>query len=471
MKFGTKIGWILVAFSIVLSVWVLSGVGSSAGDLGSGYTADDTGTILTGFDSAARQAAGLSTTVINDIPGSVTKIAASTFAGNSSITSVVIPDTVKELDAGAFSECDSLNSVTFGGVATIPSQTFNECTQLQTVSLSNSVTEIKSNAFYGCSSLGSISIPKSVVTVDPSAFDECSALNSINVDSDSGNLSSYDGCLYNLSGTILNRCPEGKGQLNLSSSCTQILAGALKNCNSMSSVTIPATVTSIGEQSNWYPDVIYGYTGSEAEKYAQNHGIQFEALDAGDSGNTDNGNTDNSNTDNGNTDNGNTGTDSGSTNSGSTSTSTATSTNDTYYTVSFNLNGGTGSAPQQKVKAHAHALKPSNPTKAGCTFMGWDYGSSAGDLWNFETYTVDFNVTLTAVWKNANGVIDKGTTTTKTGGSSGNGGHVKDSTPTTADGDIDPRYFLSLSFLLVGVAAILYSKRQKTQMIAERRKR
>ena len=151
--------------------------------------------------------------------------------------------------------------------------------------------------------------------------------------------------------------------------------------------------------------------------------------------------------------------------------STTTNTNGTY-TVSFDTNGGTpASYATQTIKAGAYATDPGVPTKSGCTFLGWDYGSPAGDLWNFKTYQVNFNVKLCAVWKNPDGTISKGSSGSTSGGSSGSGGHVKDSTPKTADGDLDPRYFLSLSFLLMGVAAILYSKRRKTQMITDRRNR
>ena len=469
MKLGTKIGWILVAFSIVLSVWVISGFGSKAVQTENDYTVSDAGELI-GYPTIGG---------IIQIPQSiggikVTSIQTGLFSDNVNISTVEMPDSITSMGESVFSGCASLGSVRLSqGLTSIPAKTFYGCTNLSSVSLGNSITNIGSQAFYQ-SGITSITIPRSVAGIASDAFDLCPALISINVDAGNGNWSSYDGCLYNVGGTILNRCPEGKAELNLASTCTKINTDALKNCNNMSSVTIPANVEVL-DQSNWTPDVIYCYSGSSAHLYAQSKGLNYELLDAtednSNSGNTDSGNTDTGNTDTGNTDSGNTGTTDASSSSTSTTTNTGTSTSATNYTVKFNLNGGTGNSTTQTVAAGGHATNPGNPTKNGCTFMGWDYGSAAGDLWNFETYTVDFNVSLTAVWKNADGSIDKGTKTTKTGGSSGNGGHVKDSTPKTADGDIDPRYFLSFSFLLVGIAAILYSKRQKTQMIAERRNR
>ncbi len=516
MKFGTKIGWILVAFSIVLSVWVISGIGSKADTTdANGFVTDDTGKTLTGYTGV-----GGSIT----IPGTVTSIASNAFVDQEGIISVTMPDTVTSLGTGVFSGCSGMQSITLSGkVTSIPDQTFYECYSLAGVDLSN-ITYIGNNAFKGVN-ISDITLPANLGPFATNCFDEVPSLQNITVDASNKQWSSYAGCLYNNNQTILTRCPEGKGSIELAPSCVEIAADAFKNCN-MAEVTIPATVTKIREQSDWNPTVIYGYTGSAAETYAMNHGIHFEALGTGDGGGGSGGGSDQSTyyTVTFDVNGGNETISSQSVKSGEYATKPTDPTKTGYsfvgwyngdtawdftsnavmsnitltaqwkqngdggqtpgdpdkptptpggttYTVSFNLNGGTGNSTTQTVKAGEKATNPGNPTKKNCTFMGWSYGSSAGDMWNFETYTVNFNVTLTAVWKNANGSIDRGTTTGGTGGSSGNGGHVKDTTPKTADGDLDPRYFLSLSFLLVGVAAILYSKRQKTEMIAERRHR
>ena len=445
MKLGTKIGWILVACSIVLSVWVITGLGSKADQTENGFTVSDTG-VLTAYPTGS---------ITVDIPSSiggvnVTSINEALFKNDTTVNTVIIPDSVTSMGNYTFLGCTNLSSVTLSGnLQAIPQQAFYGCSKLAAIDL-KSVNNIGSQAFYG-TGLTTVTLPAGTVGVSTDAFDNCPSLTSISSDG-TGNFSSYDGCLYNKGGSILIRCPEGKTTIDLASTCTSIGDGALNN-SKVTEITIPRAVNAIGTQSNWTPSIIYGYTGTAAQTYAKsrvNDGVEFRALDAAD---PDEG--------------GDTDTD---TSTDSTTTDSSTTTG-TYYTVSFNLNGGSGTSTQQKVLAGGHATNPGDPTKQGCTFMGWDYGSAAGDLWNFATYTVNGNVNLTAVWKNPDGSIDKGTKTTKSGGSSGSGGHVKDSTPKTADGDLDPRYFLSLSFLLVGVAAILYSKRQKMQMIADRRNR
>lgn len=64
------------------------------------------------------------------------------------------------------------------------------------------------------------------------------------------------------------------------------------------------------------------------------------------------------------------------------------------YTVSFELNGGTGTAPEQQVPNGGKATDPGNPTRDDHTFAGW---YNDGTLWDFNTVVTD-NMTLTAKW-------------------------------------------------------------------------
>ena len=78
----------------------------------------------------------------------VTYIDDSAFQNCTSLTSVTIPNSVKEIGAFAFLNCTSLTSVT------IP----------------ESVKEIRDGAFYNCTSLTSVTIPSSVTEIQGSAF-------------------------------------------------------------------------------------------------------------------------------------------------------------------------------------------------------------------------------------------------------------------------------------------------------------
>ena len=106
------------------------------------------------------------------IPNSVTSIGDWTFYGCSGLTSVTIPNSVTEIGYGAFCDCSGLTSVTIpNSVTSIGDGAFDGCRGLTSVTIPNSVTEIGKVAFYKCSGLTSITIGNSVTSIGHSAFD------------------------------------------------------------------------------------------------------------------------------------------------------------------------------------------------------------------------------------------------------------------------------------------------------------
>ena len=90
------------------------------------------------------------------------------------------------------------------------------------------------------------------------------------------------------------------------------------------------------------------------------------------------------------------------------------------YTVSFNLNGGTGTAPAVVTadKGQPVTLPAAvDATKAGYVFAGWSTSQSAIEPDAFHSAPVLCNMTLYAVWKQA--VSDKVTVTYRPGFASG----------------------------------------------------
>ncbi|MBQ4587290.1 MAG: leucine-rich repeat protein, partial [Clostridia bacterium] len=67
---------------------------------------------------------------------------------------------------------------------------------------------------------------------------------------------------------------------------------------------------------------------------------------------------------------------------------------ETYYTVTFNTNGG-GVINSQYVAEGKKVSAPQAPTKTGCVFDGWYYGD---ERWLFDIYPITGNITLTARW-------------------------------------------------------------------------
>lgn len=292
MKIGTKIGWALVALSIILTVWVIVGGSSDADKPEGDFTVSDDGTVAISYNGPGGAVS---------IPDGVVTINDGIFKNNTNITSVTMPDTVTSLGADFCSGCTQLQSVSISGnVSSIPANAFRECSGLVSVSLP-SVSSIGSNAFYGCSTLSSITIPASCTSIAlPSAFSGCTNLSEISVASGNPNYSSSDGCLYNGAKTRLVLVPAGKSSVSIAGSCTTIGSGSFSGANYVTSltvpsnvttieegafsnsgvktITIPASVTSIGAQSGWAPSTIYGYADSAAETYAKNNSIPFVVI-------------------------------------------------------------------------------------------------------------------------------------------------------------------------------------------------
>ena len=99
----------------------------------------------------------------------------------------------------------------------------------------------------------------------------------------------------------------------------------------------------------------------------------------------------------------------------------------TYYTVSYNANGGSGApSSQKKYKDQKLTLSSTRPTRTGHTFLGWSTSSSAtaATYTAGGSYTSNSNTTLYAVWKpdtytvtfNANGGTGAPGSQTKTYG-------------------------------------------------------
>lgn len=104
-------------------------------------------------------------------------------------TSLYIPSSVIEIAYCAFYYWKNLSKVTFGSnsqLTTIDTEAFNDCIELTSISLPNSLKTIGEEAFANTIKLKSITIPSSVDNMDDSCFKD-SGLTNINCDMNSIN--------------------------------------------------------------------------------------------------------------------------------------------------------------------------------------------------------------------------------------------------------------------------------------------
>ena len=130
------------------------------------------------------------------------------------------------------------SSVTYNdviyNVTSIGDGAFCMCSQLISVSISNSVTNIGSMAFRKCNKLVNVTIPNSVTSIGSGAFELCSKLTSIEIPSSVTTIESWTFCYTGLTSIDI---PKG---------ITSIENYAFRYSSDLTSLTIPSSVTNIG---------------------------------------------------------------------------------------------------------------------------------------------------------------------------------------------------------------------------------
>ena len=120
-----------------------------------------------------------------DIPGKiegypVTSIGAFAFSNCDSLTSITMTNNVTNIGDYAFQNCISLTFVTISNQLTrISYGAFSNCDSLVSTTIPDSVTGIETEAFYSCDSLASITIGKGVTRIGYNAFLKCDSLKEI----------------------------------------------------------------------------------------------------------------------------------------------------------------------------------------------------------------------------------------------------------------------------------------------------
>ena len=203
----------------------------------------------------------------------VTSIAESGFYLNEDITEVTIPNTVTSIGNSAFYYCSSLASFSVpGSVTTIGSTVFDFCS-IPTFTFEASNSAITCNSLIPCTdhlylcrdiikdgaltdgNVKSLTIGANVTTINENMFNYCTYLSSIDFSEATGLTSIGDNAFYgcgNFDGS------EEVPALHLTTvdlSNTKVKSigeSAFSNCNNLTAITFPSTLTSIGNSAFYY---------------------------------------------------------------------------------------------------------------------------------------------------------------------------------------------------------------------------
>lgn len=156
------------------------------------------------------------------------------FSKCSSLTSIVISNSVVSIGDGAFKFSSLSNIVIPDSMTSIGSGAFWGCCSLSNVVVPDSVTSIGNGAFRSCSSLSNVIIPNSVTSIGNSTFYGCRSLSNIGIPS----------CVTNIANFLFCGC-RSLSDIVIPDSVTSIGIGAFSNCRFLSNIVIPDSVTNI----------------------------------------------------------------------------------------------------------------------------------------------------------------------------------------------------------------------------------
>lgn len=206
------------------------------------------------------------------IPGTVKEIGANAFSNNETLEEVVIEDGVEIIGTSAFATCANLKKVTMqDSVVEIGTQAFSSDYQLVQLRLSNNLSVIKSyllsncsnltkielpeklesiegRAFSGCIKLTKVKIPKNVRAISSSAFSACTNLSEIEIDLGNTNFASERGILFNGNKTEMiwvSQTAIDGSTFTVPDTVTTLGVGLINSYTNINKVVIPSATTSI----------------------------------------------------------------------------------------------------------------------------------------------------------------------------------------------------------------------------------
>lgn len=178
------------------------------------------------------------------IPATLTSAGYNGPLKGSSVETVVFQDGIAEIPNNALYNASAVTTVTIPStVEIIGSYGFANCTSLLSISLPEGVEELDNNVFSGCTSLTQLTLPQSLVTMSYKVVSGCTGIKTLSIPASLVNAS--------VSGTLAGSFVE---TVVFQDGFTRIPTYMLINANTVTTVSMPSTVETIGG------DAFYGCT-------------------------------------------------------------------------------------------------------------------------------------------------------------------------------------------------------------------
>ena len=159
-----------------------------------------------------------------------------TFAQNDGITSLVVPPSVVSIGEGSFNGCTKLENITLSNGVSVLNDVFCDCPKLKSISFPYGVTEIN-NSFRNCTALTSVKFSRSVSRLGDGSFNGCSSIEKIEWSTGLSYLGDvFDGC------KMLSTIHIPKGIVTID--------GAFDNCTFAEVLELPESVLYINSGFN-----------------------------------------------------------------------------------------------------------------------------------------------------------------------------------------------------------------------------
>ncbi len=183
---------------------------------------------------------------INGLP--VTCIYGGAFYQNSA-SEIILPDTLKKIEALAFCMCQNLTAIIIPeGVTEIGDGAFDSCSALKSITIPDTCTSLGDSLFLSCTALETATIPGSCETIGSETFLGCLSLKEISVsEAEGGNYCSDGGVLYTKDKSVLVAYPAAKTDTAYTApdSLKEILQSAFFGCTALEEADI-SSVSAIG---------------------------------------------------------------------------------------------------------------------------------------------------------------------------------------------------------------------------------